>query len=186
MPLTDAEIELWLGGLTPWDRDNTVVLLAILAAFGIPKSYLDVGCGTGAMVNAADKLGIEARGIDQLPTRENLKLVQHDLRQPIDLGRTFELVTSIEVAEHLEEEFADTCVDNITRHGEHRIVFTAAMPGQKGKDHFNCQPAIYWRNKFGLKGWAFSSADTYRVALMLATAQHGLHHIEANCQVFLK
>lgn len=184
--LTDAEIAKWVNGLAALDRDNEVILLSIFACFGIPRSYLDVGSGDGAMANTAEKLGVEVNGLDQLPRPNHPKLLQVDLRQPQDLKRKFELVTSIEVAEHLEAEYADILVDTITRHAEKRIVFTAAMPGQPGDGHINCQPALYWRQKFYQRHWEYRPADTYRLALMLATAHQASHHVEANLQVFTR
>ncbi len=184
--LTEAEAAEWINGLTAFDRDNEVILFCIFAAFGLPASYLDVGSGTGAMANTAEKLGVEVNGLDQLPRPAHPRLLQRDLREPIDLGRTYELVTSIEVAEHLEPEYADVLVDTITRHAAKRIVFTAAMPGQIGHGHLNCQFGTYWREKFDLRGWRYSAGETYRLALMLATAQQASHHVEANLQVFIR
>lgn len=184
--LTDAEVDHWISGLTVFDRDNTIILLTIFAAFGVPKSYLDVGSGTGAMVNTAEKLGVEVNGIDRLPRPNHPKLLQCDLREPIDLGRKYDLVTSIETAEHLEPEYADVFVDTIARHAAKWIVFTAAMPGQMGDGHVNCQQAVYWREKFDLRGCRYNAGMTWRLALMLATAEQASHHVEANLQVFMK
>lgn len=186
MALTDAEVEKWLGGLSAFDNDNRIILFCIFAAFGVPASFLDVGSGTGAMVNTAEKLGVDVNGIDQLPRPAHPKLIQHDLRQPIDLGRKFELVTSIETAEHLELQYADIMIDTIVRHAEKRIIFTAAMPGQMGDGHVNCQPAEFWRIKFHQRGWTYWPPDTYRLALVLATAMQASHHVEANLQVFVR
>lgn len=184
--LTVAEAEQWIDGLAAFDRDNTVILLSILAAYGLPESYLDVGSGDGAMVNTALKLGIPSIGLDQLPRPAHAELLQVDLRQPQFLGRTFQLVTSIETAEHIEPEYADIFIDTITRHANRMIVFTAAMPGQQGHGHVNCQPAYYWREKFFQRGWNYSDADTTRLAAILSLAHHGSHHVEANMQVFLR
>lgn len=179
------EAEQWINGLTAFDTDNTIVLFCIFATFGVPQSYLDVGSGTGVMVNTAEKLGVEVNGLDQLPRPNHPKLYQVDLRESIYLGRTYELVTSIETAEHIEPEYADTFVDTVVRHAGQRIVFTAAMPGQQGHGHYNLKDAYYWRKKFWDRGWNYSAPETWRLALMLTTARHASHHIEANLQVFL-
>lgn len=184
--LTEAEVDKWLTGLSAFDNDNRTILFCIFAAFGVPASMLDVGSGTGAMINTAEKLGVDVNGLDQLPRPAHPKLIQHDLRNPIDLGRKFELVTSIETAEHLEAEYAETFVDTIVKHASKRIIFTAAMPGQIGDGHLNCQPAVYWREKFYKRHWDFSAPETHRLAALLALAFHASHHVEANLQVFLK
>lgn len=181
--LTEQEAHQWIDGLSAFDGDNEIILYCIFAAFGKPKSFLDVGSGDGAMVNIAEKLGIDANGMDQLPRPAHPKLIQCDLRLPQDLGRKYELVTSIETAEHIEPQYADIFVDTIVRHAEKRIVFTAAMPGQQGHGHVNCQPAYYWREKFWRHGWDYNPRDSYKLTAMLGIAHHGSHHVEANLQV---
>jgi cyclopropane fatty-acyl-phospholipid synthase-like methyltransferase len=182
--LTREEAEQWIDGLAAFDHDNEILFLTILAAFGKPDSYLDIGSGDGAMVNTATKLGIESIGLDQLPRTEWSNLHQVDLREPQYLNKTFQLVTSIETAEHIEPEYADIFIDTITRHANGMIIFTAAMPGQQGHGHYNCQPAYYWREKFYKRGWNYSEADTTKLVAMMALAFHGSHHVEANMQVF--
>lgn len=177
--------EEWINGLTVFDKDNTIILFCIFAAYGVPKSYLDVGSGTGVMVNTAEKLGVEVNGLDLLPRPNHPTLFQVDLRQPQNLNRTYELVTSIETAEHIEPEYADTFVDTIVRHASRMIVFTAAMPGQPGHGHHNLQPAYYWREKFWQRGWNYANAETWRLVVLLSNAFHASHHVEANLQVFL-
>src|SRR5512142_2671543 len=98
LDLTDEE-RRWLTGLAEFDRGNRLAFLAICAGFGEPATYLDIGCGTGAMVLAARQLGVDAWGVDILPN-ESQYVHARNLEQPLDLARTFDLVTSIEVAEH--------------------------------------------------------------------------------------
>lgn len=180
-----ATPEQWINELSKFDRDNEIVALCMIIAFGYPKSYLDVGSGTGAMVNAFDKLGVsDVNGLDILPRPAHSKLFQVDLRYPQFLGRKYQLVSSIETAEHIEPEFSDVFLDTITRHAEERIIFTAAMPGQRGLHHVNCLPSYTWRDKFYERGWQYSPEDTYRLALFLSNAKQALHHIESNMQIF--
>ena len=51
MPVYDGTTrEEWLNGLKETSEYNVRHLLSAFALMGIPKSYLDVGCGDGAMV----------------------------------------------------------------------------------------------------------------------------------------
>lgn len=178
--------EEWITGLSAFDRDNEIILYCIFAAFGRPNSYLDVGSGTGAMVNMAEKVGIEiVNGMDILPRPAHPRLMQVDLRQYQRLPVRYDLVTSIETAEHIEPEYADTFIDTITTNASKRIVFTAAMPGQQGHGHVNCQPMEYWRTKFYDRGWNYYPPETWRLALLLSNAHHASHHVEANLSVFV-
>src|SRR3990167_8589311 len=119
MQLTDQEIDNWLNLLAPFDRKNENVILSVFSVLGIPPTYLDIGSGTGAIVNLARKLGSDAIGIDLLPRPDWAHLIEHDLTEPIDLERTFNLITCIEVAEHIPAEHADTFLKNIARHADY-------------------------------------------------------------------
>ena len=113
------------------------------------KTLLDVGCGQGEWLDAfdiEDSVGVDIAA----PEREGF--IRHDLTTPLDLGRTFGLVISLETAEHLPESAADTYVENIVRHAAHLVLFSAAVPGQEGLHHVNCQPHEYWHEKFEQHG----------------------------------
>ena len=57
----------------------------------------------------------------------------------------FDLVVSLEVAEHLPKECADIFVDSLVRLGP-IILFSAAIPQAGGTCHINEQWPEYWRN----------------------------------------
>jgi hypothetical protein len=135
-----------------------VVSQLLMGEFRI-NSLLDVGSGHGAWarewsragvkdVIAVDGAYVEA---DQLVIPKK-SFVPHDLSTPLGLKRKFDLVQSLEVAEHLFAEHADIFVDNLTRHGD-IILFSAAVPHQGGEHHVNEQPPEYWRQKFAARGY---------------------------------
>lgn len=118
------------------------------------NSVLDVGCGTGSWLikwqenGVKDVLGVDGSYInkEQLKIPENL-FVAHNLSEELDLKRKFDLVQCLEVAEHIDEKFADILIDNLTRHGD-VIFFSSATPGQGGSGHINEKPHNYWQKKF--------------------------------------
>ena len=123
-------------------------------------SLLDVGAGHGAW--AAEWLVAGVKNVvavdgdyvqpDQLAIpKKNFRA--HDLSTPLDLKKSFDLVQSLEVAEHLPEGKAELFVDNLIRHGD-VILFSAAVPHQGGEHHVNEQPPEYWRRKFAARGYA--------------------------------
>lgn len=130
----------------------------ILNLFPI-KSVVDVGCGTGVWLSVFRKHGIEdILGIDgeyvdpeqlEIP-RENF--LSHDLSKPLRIERQFDLVTSLEVAEHLPEECAEGFVNSLTQLGS-VILFSAAIPFQGGTEHVNEQWPDYWSALFSEKGY---------------------------------
>lgn len=62
-------------------------------------------------------------------------------------GKPFDLAQSLEVAEHLDECYADNFVALLTSLSN-IILFSAAIPHQGGTHHINCQPPAYWAKKF--------------------------------------
>jgi hypothetical protein len=76
-------------------------------------------------------------------------------------NRTFDVVVSIEVAEHLPGIVADRYVDLLTRLSR-VVVFTAAPPGQGGADHVNDQPPSYWVTKFQQRGFEHAEELSHR------------------------
>lgn len=78
--------------------------------------------------------------------------IHFDLTKPFHLNKKFDLVVSLEVAEHLPASCAETFVNTLTSHGS-VILFSAALPFQGGHNHFNEQWAEYWAALFKQKGY---------------------------------
>lgn len=124
-----------------------------------PASIVDFGCGAGTWVAAAMELGVaDSLGIDgDHVERDRLRIPADrfraaDLTEPLDLGRSFDLVISLEVAEHLPPRCAEAFVDTLTRHGR-LILFAAALPYQGGTGHINENWLEYWLDLFAEKGF---------------------------------
>lgn len=162
--MTELYTPEWFARRSKWIPFAERALLALFALEGIPKSMLDVGCGTGYLVALAHGCGADAIGVDVAAPNDPVRgLCQRDLREPLDLGRTFDLTISWEVAEHLPPESADTFVGSIARHVGKLLVFTAAQPGQGGDGHLNEQPPHYWREKLKARGLVYDDKATQRL-----------------------
>jgi SAM-dependent methyltransferase len=145
--------------LTEGTRESARTVIPAVIELLQPASVLDVGCGTGTWLSEWRRAGLtDITGIDgDYVDRAALQLtadqfVPADLRKPFSLGRKFDLVQSFEVAEHLEEPYADAFVQSLTEHGE-TILFSAAVPGQGGTHHVNEQWPSYWAEKFAKAGY---------------------------------
>lgn len=181
--------EEWIKILGPSDSWNERHLLAMFAVTGIPKNYFDVGSGTGAMVNMARKIGIEAYGVDQLYRPESY-LFKSDLRHPffpprLD-GKTFEIVSCLEVAEHLPPECDSIICNTIAKLAEKTIVFSSAHPGQGGDEHTGTRPLPHWRKMFFDRGFQFNNVLTTRLSLAWINIQTPHYWLPDNIQVFVK
>jgi SAM-dependent methyltransferase len=166
-----ADPESKRGCVQPYDDDyylyfkdivpnSAKVIVPIVLELVQAKSVVDVGCGTGEWLSVFKEHGVEdICGIDGKWVNEKLlaipaeDFIPLDLRQPIDTNRRFDLVVSLEVAEHLPEQSAVTFVDSLTKLGP-VVLFSAAVPNQGGDGHLNEQWQDYWARLFDDKGYA--------------------------------
>ena len=91
-------------------RRSAEVILPLISQNLRIQSVIDFGCGHGEWLRIWKQLSAEQIvGVDgDFILREKLRIdvsefVARDLRQPVDLQRRFDLVQSLEVAEHLPE-----------------------------------------------------------------------------------
>jgi len=131
-----------------------------------PASVVDVGCGTGAWLARFQEcgvrfvMGLECSAIgSHLVDIDPSRIRRVDASRPFRLERTFDLVMSLEVAEHLPEESAAGFVQSLTRLGP-VVLFSAAVPGQGGTGHLNEQWPSYWARHFADHG--FTVVDCLR------------------------
>lgn len=198
---TPAEIAARRAQLAPFDGWNERAFCQIVAWMGIPASHLDLGSGTGAMVNCARKLGSEAYGVDLINGPEHWFL-EHDLTTPLRVfeqiiggyAQSFDLITCLEVAEHLPLDSHATLVDTIARHLRPKpnmndlsglLIFSAAPPGQHGEHHVGCRPAHEWRGLFHERGLSYRDDLTRQLALLFGyVTGPASHWLAANLSVY--
>jgi SAM-dependent methyltransferase len=151
--------ETFFRGLSDGSYSGAEELLPLVFSLIKVQSVLDIGCGTGTWLAAAQAHGVmDVLGVDGAyvnPKMLRIPAAQfrpYDLTQVLELNRHFDLVISLEVAEHLPESAAETLVDNLVRHGS-IILFSAAVPGQGGTFHINEQWPGYWADLFAVRGY---------------------------------
>jgi SAM-dependent methyltransferase len=153
----------------PAVKASAVMAGSIVSEFE-PKSVVDVGCGTGALLAALRDRGCTVFGLEysqagiEFCRSRALDVHRFDLESD-SLGerRTFDVASSMEVAEHLPERIADRFVDLLVSFAP-VIVFTAARPGQGGSDHVNEQPPEYWIEKFRARSFTHDPACAARMS----------------------
>jgi SAM-dependent methyltransferase len=157
----------------------------VLSVYLRTESILDVGCGSGAWLEAGLKSGIKrATGVDlgsSIKVVENnpnlkpnianhtLKLIVRDFVEDSTAGFIkSDLAMSLEVVEHLPEHVGRNLIQRLTESADF-IVFSGAQPGQGGTYHINEQPLRYWVEEF--KKYGFDVYDPFRSVL-----QNQSHH----------
>jgi hypothetical protein len=141
-------------------------VLPVIIKMMSPKSILDVGCGIGTWLSVATNLGIkEILGIDGEHVDQELLRISkdnfqtYDLEKPFKLGRKFDILLCLEVAEHISTKSSEVLIESLTTHSD-VIIFSAAIPGQDGQNHINEQWPEYYQNLF--RKYDFDAFDILR------------------------
>jgi Methyltransferase domain len=123
------------------------------------NSVLDIGCGRGAWLREWQRAGVSlAHGVDGPYVRRQSLLIPVqdftavDLSSRFNLGRRYDLVSSLEVAEHLPPASSETFIASLVAHSD-LILFSAATPGQGGENHINERPLHAWQELFAAQGY---------------------------------
>lgn len=140
-------------------RDSARTVLGHVREWTGADSICDVGCGVGAWLAAAKETGFTAIKGFEGPWGENADLVIdrsavtfQDLQQPIHDERRYDLVITLEVAEHLSEDRAAGFVADLCGLGD-LVLFSAAIPFQGGVGHINERWQSYWAEHFAAQGY---------------------------------
>jgi SAM-dependent methyltransferase len=151
----DTDFYRFVASFAARSAEQVVPLLTSLLPI---DSVVDFGCGEGAWLSVWRNAGVSVMGVDgPYVDRRRLMIDRQqfraaDLNEPIDLGRRFDLVQSLEVAEHLPADQGARFIETLVAHAP-LIMFSAAVPGQGGEHHVNEQPLEYWRRKFRERGY---------------------------------
>ena len=161
--------EAYTEGFFGWD--NNAPQQKVLAQYFVPriverfkpKYVLDVGCGTGQWLDEYRKYSVLAKGIEgsgnafiEMSEETKKNVLKWDLRDKIkEEDYSIDFVQSFEVAEHIEQEYADIFIHHLVKDDPAVILLTAASPGQAGHQHVNCKNREYWEVKMKNNGYLF-------------------------------
>jgi SAM-dependent methyltransferase len=139
-----------------WLAFNAAIADRIVSEIG-PRRVLDAGCGFGFLVEALRARGVEADGMDV--SAYAVQNVHASVRDRCwqgsladDLPRTFDLIVSIEVLEHIPAADAERVVGNICAHAGD-VLFSSTPFDRKELTHVNVQPPEYWAEQFARHGF---------------------------------
>ena len=135
------------------------IILPIVFELIQPLSVVDIGCGVGTWLSAAQQLGItRCVGMDGSYVSTDMLQIDRTQFQAVDLSNSlpvsgrFDLAICLEVAEHLPGSIAPRLVKDLTRLAP-AVLFSAAIPGQTGLGHINEQWQGYWVQLFQSCGY---------------------------------
>jgi hypothetical protein len=134
-------------------------VLTVLFKYFKPTSVVDFGCGVGTWLKVSKDLGIEnILGLEgewlnknQLVISEN-SFMYKDLSKPVSLDKMYDMAISLEVAEHINPDSSNIFVDNLVNASD-IVLFSAAIPHQRGTGHVNEQWHDYWIKIFSTKNY---------------------------------
>ena len=140
-------------------RRSARVIVPLVLDLLTPRRVVDVGCGVGTWLavfgehGVTDVLGIDGDHVDRSMLEiPQARFLAADLNRPIPPRGRFDLVVSLEVAEHLPPGSADQFVDTLAELGP-AVLFSAAIPYQGGVHHINEQWPEYWAERFERRGF---------------------------------
>jgi SAM-dependent methyltransferase len=153
-------------GLASGSRPSAEAIVPLILDFVDARSVVDVGCGVGTWLSVfrdhgvGDVLGVDG---DYVP-RAQLEIPSEqfhaaDLSEPLSVGRRFDLAVSLEVAEHLPPASSEQFVATLVGLSD-LVLFSAAIPRQRGSEHVNERWQSWWAERFA--GHGFVPIDCVR------------------------
>ncbi len=141
--------------------DSLVVHLA-------PSNAVDVGCGTGALLESLRTRGVTPYGLEYadaalrfcrhrgLPVR---RLDLGDKSEVESVSGEYDVAISMEVGQQLSSDAADPYVDLLCRLAD-VIIFSSDVPGGFDRRPLNEQRPDYWISKFVARGFVLDDSLT--------------------------
>jgi cyclopropane fatty-acyl-phospholipid synthase-like methyltransferase len=122
-----------------------------------PERTLDAGCAIGMLVEALADRGVDAHGIDvsefaisQVPESLADRVRVGSLAEPLD-GH-YDLITSIEVIEHIEEPDLSTALDNLCNATD-RLLISSTPYHYDDPTHVSIRQPEEWSREFARRGF---------------------------------
>jgi SAM-dependent methyltransferase len=146
----------------PYERNEHWLAFFAAAADGIvrnlhPTSVLDAGCAMGFLVEALHRRGVDAYGIDiseyaiaKVDNSVADRCRVGSIAEPFD--RRYDLITCVEVLEHIPPHEADQVIANLCRSTD-RILLSTSPSDYGEATHLNVQPPEAWSAALAREGF---------------------------------
>lgn len=122
------------------------------------RLVLDFGCGDAFYITKLQRDNFTCIGVDgHLSNRDpELMLYEVDLSKRIKWPISGQ-VLSLEVGEHIPEQYEQNFIDNLCNHCDSRMVLSWAVEGQAGVGHVNCRNNDYIKAEIVSRGFEYKT-----------------------------
>ncbi len=126
-----------------------------------PRTLLDAGCALGLLIGEFRQRGVQAWGIDISRYAEEHRVkaarpfcVAGSLSDewPAAIARHYDVITCIEVLEHMAAGEGDRAIAQMCSHAD-TIIFSSTPDDTLEPTHINVQSKEYWVEKFAAYGF---------------------------------
>jgi hypothetical protein len=149
-------------------------LYDILNDMYAPWSVIDWGCATGLyllpFVKTSYTVGIEIADAAIALAPPLLRIEKKDMTKETETTKCA-LAMCLEVIEHIDEQYEDIVIENITKSSD-RLIISIAAEWQTGEGHVNSKPKEYWIRKFYDHGFIVNELDTTRIKEHMLNGYH--------------
>ena len=143
-----------------WTRFFGYIADEVMARWA-PATTLDAGCALGIFVEELRRRGVEAWGVDV--SEYAIGSVPDEIRPycfvgslaeelPDGMPRRYDLVSCIEVLEHLDRAEGDRAIGRLCAVTD-RVLFSSTPDGYREPTHFTCRPPEEWSAVFARHGF---------------------------------
>lgn len=158
----ENEEEVYLAGEFSYNMSAKIFEFLINSGLKL-NSAIDIGGGLGAWMRAfkdlknseAKILVLDGCDINRGKYLDDDEFLLCDLAK-YDASKVsatkYDIAVSIEVAEHLDEMYAEKFIENLCALSD-IVLFSAAIKWQGGSHHVNERPQSYWKEKFEKCGY---------------------------------
>lgn len=121
-------------------------------------SVIDLGCGSGNWLSVFKDNGCRVKGVDFGDISEDALMidrneyVRHDFSKKYMDDQKYSLSMSLECVEHVPGKGAEAMVDSLMSLSD-VVLFSGAIPHQRGRGHVNERWQSYWVDFFDKKGY---------------------------------
>jgi SAM-dependent methyltransferase len=140
-------------------RNSARLVVPVVVDLLQPRSVCDVGCARGVWLSVFSEHGVddvwgvdgEHAKVDELEIPAE-RFTVAELREGVEMDRSFDLALCLEVAQHLPRQSARALVEGLVGLAP-AVLFSAAIPGQGGGEAANEQWPDYWAAHFQRHGY---------------------------------